>query len=275
MAIIPAEDNLKYKLNNTLCKKELPRPYLGLSMIGEKCHRYLQYYHYWAYEIQITRRIRRLFDDGHKAENTIIQELAINEIIVTGMQAEVIGTAGHWKGHSDGRAFHIDDNLDQFLVEFKTHNDKNYCDLVKNGVRKAFPKHHSQATSYMGYEKLPKTLYVGYNKDTSEMHPEWFDFDQDHFNELKRKEIEVIASDELLPRIGNGSSAWFECKFCDARKVCYGKQKPAQNCRTCEHVDILDKGVWACSLDNETLTLREQKAGCDAYKLDKKFTQYD
>ena len=100
---------------------------------------------------------------------------------------------------------------------------------------------------------------------------EWIEFDPDFFRELKHKQLEVIVADTLLPRIGNDSPSWFECKMCDARKVCFNQTPVKRNCRTCFYVDVLPEGKWSCAnpngRKNDNLVPLLQKKGCDCYKL--------
>lgn len=260
----------QYRINyllNEETTEELPRPYMGLSQIGDSCHRALQYHHYWGYKITLSNRVKRLFNVGHRQEQIIIDELAKIGIFITDQQEEMVGTAGHWKGHCDGIAIAEIDIEKKFLVEFKTHNQKNFDLVKKKGVRDFSSKHYGQCTAYMGYLGLPYCLYVAYNKNTSELWTEIIMFSDIDFQELKRKEMEVIASDSLLPRIGNGSPAWFECKFCDARKVCFGKEKPPVTCRTCSAVDILPDGIWFCTFHNMQLNKEQQAEACEQYCL--------
>lgn len=247
--------------------KHLPRPYLGMSQVGDPCRRSLQYYHYWAYEIEISRRIQRLFDFGHMMEKYMIQDLCSIGVIVSDTQVEIVGLAEHWKGHIDGKGFIVSDKDGKFLVEFKTHSDKNFKKLVKLGAEKGFPGHYDQVISYSGELKLPKTLYVGYNKNNSEYWLEWIESDSDHLNALQRKQLDVLASDVMLPRIGNGSPSWFECKFCDARNVCYGRSLPPVTCRTCLHVDVENGGKWKCTHLDKYLSVEEQTVACPKYNL--------
>ena len=269
MAIIPQNDPIYHILNNKE-KVEWPRPYLGLSMIGESCHRYLQYYHYWAFKVSISTRIDRLFGFGHMMEPQMITDLSQCGIFVTGTQTEIIATAGHWKGHCDGIGVSEADMDQKFNVEFKTHNDKNFKTLVSKGAE-AFPKHVHQANSYCGYLDLPYTFYLAYNKNDSKYHYETIQFDIDMFKEDKKKEMEVISSDVLLPRIGNGTAVWHECKMCDAAIVCFKRKKPPVSCRTCEKVDVDMGGRWICSLTDLDLTVDRQKEACDEYELGEMF----
>jgi hypothetical protein len=254
------------QLNDKVIEK-LPRHYLGLSSIGSKCYRKLQHDHYWTYKNKISARVQRLFNVGHSTEQVIIDDLAEVGIYVKGQQQEFIGYAGHWKGHCDGSAISEFDIGRTFLVEFKTHNDKNYAALVKAGVKAAFPGHYAQMMSYMGYGKYDYGLYVGYNKNDSYYHMEIITFDEDFFHELQRKEKEVVQSPELLLKIGNGKETWFECKLCSASSVCHGKTPVERNCRTCQYVDVKDDGMWFCSKTDSELDYYDQVAGCDLYTL--------
>lgn len=240
------------KLNDKQHTNSL-RKHLGLSMIGHKCHRYLQYNHYDAFEVTHSTRILRLFGEGHRMEPVLRNELGYKLGIKSfDDQFEVVGFAGHWKGHIDGKGYFLEESEfkdlidDIFLVEFKTHNDKSFKDLKKNKVKVSKPAHYAQMQTYMDHCKLTHALYVAYNKNDSEIYLEVVEHDPDFCKDLKRKEGEVIMADELLPRIGNDSPAWFECKMCDARKVCFNKEEPKKSCKNCEHADILDDGVWKC-----------------------------
>jgi hypothetical protein len=273
--MIKAEDIAE--LLNELSVARLPRDYLGLSSIGTKCYRKLQHDHYWTYKSVKNKRVRRLLNFGKMMEPIITADLADIGIYVMGTQDEYVGFAGHWKGHSDGRALVEIAPDKNFLVEFKTHNDKNYQSLVKLAVQKAFPSHYDQMTSYLGYSKLPWCLYIGYNKDDSEYYAEIVLFDEERFIELKRKEQEIILATDLLPKIGNGSETWFECKLCNASAVCHGKEKVEQNCRTCANVDVVNNGQWVCSIGKGkkmspvVLSTEEQIEGCEFYELSAMF----
>lgn len=265
-------EEVTHKLNEVVYNAQLPRPYLGLSMVGNKCLRYLQYYHYWAFKTSHSVRVQRLFTVGHDAEPKIVADLDTVGIHVFGDQQRIIGTAGHWMGHIDGKVEGSDINTGdgEALVEFKTHNDKSFKLLQKDGMKNSKPMHYSQMQAYMGYLGMSNGMYFAINKNTSEYYMEVIDSDEEHFTDLKRKEMEVIASDVILPKIGNGSKTWFECKFCDAKDTCHSGQKIEKSCRSCEFVDVLDDGKWACSHGSE-LSNAEQIMACDKYSLAEMF----
>jgi hypothetical protein len=256
------------KLNDVTAESHFSRSYLGLSQIGEKCHRKLQYDHYWCYTQKISARIQRLFNVGHDAEPSLITALKTIGIEVTDDQKTIEGTAGHWAGHIDGIGHR---NGDQFLVEFKTHNERSFNDLLKKKVKVSKPGHYGQMTAYMDGLGFEGGLYVAINKNTSEIYLEWIELDPEYAKELKRKQFEIITADTLLPRIGNNSPAWFECKFCSASEVCFNKEPLANNCRNCQHVNVLDEGKWECDLQKKELSHQEQIDACGKYTKSEMF----
>jgi hypothetical protein len=244
------------------------RSYLGMSIIGSKCHRYLQYVHYGCIQTKISSRIRRLFEDGHNAESQLKKELAKIGVIVTGDQTKLISETGHLQGHTDGTGEFIDDSFKfiegKFLIEYKTHNQKSFDELKKLCVKKSKPVHYGQCVSYMKHLGVQKCLYVAKNKNNSEIYLEVIDFDEEYFDDLRRKEVEVITAEVLLPRIGNDNPTWFECKLCNAHSVCFGREAPSKDCRNCKHVDVLDGGKWQCGIDGRILT---DLTPCESYKM--------
>lgn len=263
------EDEMSYAINETMHSSQ-NRGYNGLSGIGTKCHRAMQLDHYNATTQEFSARMLRLFGVGHRMEPALISALAeYLGIKVTREQEECIGFAGHFKGHIDGVGEFLKDSkfaaqcLGVFLLEFKTHKASSFNDVKKNGVLKAKPMHYDQMTSYSGYFELDMTLYVAYNKDTSEIYLEWVPFDAARFRELKMKEAEIVTADALLPRIGNDSPMWHDCKLCHRAAVCFGKEEVSKSCKNCQHVDVLDEGGWQCSKGKGT----ENYAPCDEYEL--------
>lgn len=265
------------KVHNKLNKSPVTgskRNYLGMSGIGAKCHRYLQLAHYGCIVSEYDSRIERLFNDGHNAEPQLIDALKGIGIHVYDQQEEVVGCTGFVKGHTDGKGswFTSDYQLfsdSEFLVEFKTHNQKSFDELKKTpDLQNTKPVHYSQMIAYMGHLELSKGLYVAKNKNTSEIHVRVIDFDAGHFDDLRRKEVEVVTADTLLPRIGNDNITWFECKMCNAKDVCFDRKQPDRDCRNCKNVDVEQGGVWRCTISGEQL---DKLIPCEAYSIGEMF----
>lgn len=245
------------------------RGYLGMSMIGEPCLRKLQYSMYLVSPVaRISRRVERLFNDGHLFEEKLISILNAGGIEIYGRQIELFCENNFWSGHIDGL---IDFENETYLVEMKTHNDKNFKSVVKSKVKDAKPAHYDQMQMYMGHGGWKSCIYIAYNKNDSDIHYELVHFNLPHFERLKVKSVDVIATDSLHQRIGNNSPIWYECKFCNVSNICFGKELPDINCRTCENVDVHNSNKWSCKLNNSMLSIEEQKQACYLYELNKRF----
>lgn len=270
------DQEIDWLLNSLEIETDL-RGYNGLSGIGEKCLRKLQLAHYDLYTTKHSIRVLRLFNEGHRMEPVMIELLA-KQLGIRHFddQQQVVGFSGHWKGHIDGKGEFTESSTfsglvdGTFLTEFKTHNDKSFKDLLKNGVIKSKPGHYAQMTSYMGYTGLDKALYVAYNKNDSTVYHEWVSFDPEYFRELQRKEAEIVLADALIERVGTNKSTWFECKMCDAKDVCFGKKTPRSSCKNCKWVDVLNDGKWEC---RNLVTELSEFRPCDDYELGEMFCE--
>ena len=224
-----------------------------------------------AFKAKISKRIRRLFDHGHLMEDYMVNDLNAIGIKVFRRQEEIVDCFGHWKGHMDGIALGVPmAEKTEHLLEMKTMNDDQFKMLVKaQNVLKSHPKHFWQANTYMGKYKLKRALYMSYNKNDSQYYVERLYFDKEKFEEAEHKEMAVITEHELYPQIGTKKETWHECKFCDARKICFKKEQPAINCRTCQFVEVKPNGVWACGKNKgKVMSLEAQAIACKLYKLD-------
>lgn len=156
---------------------EPQRGYLGASIIGHDCDRYLWYTFRACVKRDFSGRIYRLFQTGNLAESRFVAELeGIGCEVVShdeaGKQIEVLAIGGHFSGHLDGMALGVPEAPKSWHVcEFKTHNDKSFGALQKAGVQKSKPLHYAQMMVYMGLTKVDRALYLAMNKDTDEIYP--------------------------------------------------------------------------------------------------------
>ena len=246
------------------------RGYLGMSMIGDSCSRKLQYSMYLVKpESEISDRIARLFADGHAFEHKICKILEGIGFPVTGRQISLKCENDFWSGHIDGLLEH---EGKVYLVEMKTHNDKNFKNVVKMGVKKGKPVHYDQMQMYMGHGGWTHCIYIAYNKNDSDIDFQEVEFDAAHFEKLKTKSVDIIATDVLLPRIGNNSPTWYECKFCNVSDVCFGNEAPDKNCRTCTYCEPHNGNVWSCNHHMIVdMPLESQLKGCPEHQLREMF----
>jgi hypothetical protein len=230
------------------------RPHLGASLIGHACERYLWMTFRWVDAKKFPGRMLRLFETGQLAEPRFTANLRrigveVHDTTPDGQQWRVSDLGGHFAGSMDGAGRGFPEAPKAWAVlEYKTHGDKSFNDLVKNKVQKAKPQHYSQMQAYMGYTGMDRAMYMAVNKNTDDLYAEWIHFDQVEFSKLKARAERVISANEPPLRVSNDPS-WFVCKMCDFHEHCHGEKAPAVNCRTCAHSTPVvegEEGKWNC-----------------------------
>jgi hypothetical protein len=240
-----------------------------MSTIGDGCSRRLWFSLHWAAKSEsITLRLNNLFNTGTRAEDFIVKDLERIGIKVTNRQEELWGFMDHAHGFTDGRCSNVPEApKTEHLLEIKTLNDKYFKILIRDGVKKGFPKHYAQCHRYMKENGLRRTLYVGYNKNTSEYYIERIRYDSGFASDLIRKEQDIITAPTAPTR--QFERSWFECKFCAFVGVCHDGEALDKNCRTCEYSDLATEGKWICTflkIENYEIPNSIQETGCEHYK---------
>jgi len=253
------------------------RWHLGASVIGKECAREIYYSYRWAKTIEFEGRMLRLFDRGHREEERFIGWLRAVGATVwdrtpDGKQLRVpSAVSGHFGGSKDGVALNIP-GVEQpvyLLTEFKTHNDKSFKNLVKNGVEESKPAHFIQMQVYGGLSELPLALYLAINKNDDALHAELIPIVPEVLHNTVLRATTIITSNRPPQRISN-SPSFYKCKFCDFSPVCHKKELPAVNCRTCNYSRPVENGDWYCSAFSFLLTkdIEEQAHnGCSAHSF--------
>jgi hypothetical protein len=252
------------------------RPHLGASLIGRACERQLWLTFRWADSKKFSGRMLRLFETGQLAEARFVANLRrigieVHDVQPDGSQWRVSALGGHFAGSMDGagvgfpeapKAWHV--------LEFKTHNEKSFTDLVKKGVADAKPEHFAQMQTYMGLTGMERAFYMAVNKNNDELYSERVEFDSVEFAKIMARAERVIKANEPPLKISNDPS-WFVCKMCDFHSHCHGEVAPAVNCRTCAHsTPVLDGDAkWTCSIANTTpiqIPIAVQRTGCASHR---------
>lgn len=249
------------------------RPHLGASLIGHACERYLWMTFRWVDAKKFPGRMLRLFETGQLAEPRFTANLRrigveVHDTTPDGKQWRVSDLGGHFAGSMDGAGRGFPEAPKAWAVlEYKTHGDKSFNDLVKNKVQKAKPQHYSQMQAYMGYTGMDRAMYMAVNKNTDDLYAEWIHFDQVEFSKLKARAERVISANEPPLRVSNDPS-WFVCKMCDFHEHCHGEKAPAVNCRTCAHSTPKMDGdsEWHCQHMDHEIGLIAQRIGCPSHR---------
>jgi hypothetical protein len=207
---------------------ELPRPYLGASIIGHECARRIQYD--WWCKPELAARTREIFDRGHYFE-----ERACKRLIAAGFKfapSEVLAFAaagGALRGHADGIVIHGPDLLGVYLIypavwECKAINARNWRALERDGLEKTFPQYAAQVAIYQAYLNVTNpALFTAVNADTCEFLHFFVPFNAERaqlWSDRAANIIEATRAGELLPRAYNDSADW-RCRICPHKERCW------------------------------------------------------
>lgn len=241
------------------------RKYLGASVIGEACTRKLWYQFRWCGGEEFSARMLRLFERGDREEAVFKQRLeSIGFVVRTPTEEDrsdfqMSDFAGHYGGTCDGVA--TEDEIEWFLLEFKTYNAARFKELKRHGVKHNDPKYYYQMQSYMGGLGLTKALFCAVNKDDDDLYFEWVEFNPTDYEICQNKAHLVINSPTPPDRISEFPTA-HNCKYCNFKSICHENQplpEARRHCRNCLHGSPAANGQWECGKGKEFGTL------CPAY----------
>jgi hypothetical protein len=247
------------------------REHLGASLIGTECERAIWYGFRWTTRAKHSGRLLRLFDTGNLAEARFVADLRRIGVTVldldpaTGRQWQLRDTGGHFGGSMDAVAIGFPEAPRTWHVcEFKTHSEKSFLALKRDGVAKAKPQHWAQMQSYMHLAGLDRAFYLAVNKNTDELYQERLHYDAEAALRIMAKAERVIAANRPPARISD-DPAWWQCRFCEHHATCHEGAMPERHCRSCLHASPTNEGAWHCARHNHQLGRRDQEAGCVAH----------
>lgn len=252
-------------------QKSWIRYHLGASQIGTPCKRALWYALHWCSipSSASDGRILRLFDTGRLEEERIIANLRDIGVCIETTQAYYHDSEHPMiSGSCDGIAYGFKDYPDErVLLEFKTSNTKSFKALCQNGIKAEKYQHYVQINLYLLWSGLKRALYIVTCKETDELYAEWVEFDADVANVELDKAKAVLLSQKIPDRIETAKSeASMPCRFCDYKGVCWSKDLPLVNCRTCLHCgyDTVNK-TFGCCLGNTFVDSPEVHLNCHRF----------
>lgn len=237
--------------------KEVFRPHMGASTLGEKCDRKLWLSFRWAVRENFPGRILRVFRRGQNEEAQVVADLqSIGcKVRSTGAEQTRVDFGSHVSGSIDGiiTAGVPDAPRKSHVLEIKTHSKKSFEALEKEGVEKAHPKHFAQVQAYMLGTGIDRALYVAVCKDDDRLHVERFKLDKERAEKLVERGKRIATQDEIPPPLSDDPT-WFECKFCSAHDFCHGSRVTKEiNCRTCAHSTAEADGTWTCARHDQNV----------------------
>jgi len=211
-------------------KAELPRPYLGASIVGSDCLRRVQYD--WWCTPTLDARTRAIFARGHYFEARVREQLvAVGFKFARPEALAFTAVNGDLRGHADGIITAGPNPLGSayvnypFIWECKALNARNWRALARNGLEKEFARYAAQISLYQAYLNLHNPLlFSAVNVDSCELLFFWVPFDPERAQLWSDRAANIIAATragELLPRAYKDPEK-FPCKMCPHVARCWG-----------------------------------------------------
>lgn len=222
-------------------KKEEVRTYLGCSVLGAECERYVQYEAIKAlypdarkeFSVQKPARIMRIFERGHTFEDMASKWLINAGFCLetvdkrTNNQFEITYCNAQVKGHCDGILTYYFGKEKILplpcLWECKAIGSKWFKEVLKKKTKSVYPKYYGQCQLYMHGLGLEHALMNYVNADTMELHFELISYEEkDALALIERAEriLSYTKRGEYVPK-GSVSPSHLICKFCDYVYKCW------------------------------------------------------
>jgi hypothetical protein len=133
---------------------ELPRSYLGASIIGHECDREVQFS--WWVRPLLPARVKAIFARGHFFEARIREQLISAGFIFASEGLEFSALDGYLQGHADGVIIAAPAMPGVYLAtpcvwECKALNAKSFRAVSRDGLAKVFPKYAVQVAVYQRF----------------------------------------------------------------------------------------------------------------------------
>jgi hypothetical protein len=207
---------------------ELPRPYLGASIVGHECLRRVQF-DWWVKPV-LAARTREIFERGHHFE-----ERARRHLIAAGFKfappeaAAFTAAGGAMRGHADGVIIHGPNLPGVYLIyplvwEHKALNAKGWRDVERDGLEKKYPHYLAQVSLYQAYLDVTNpALFTVTSADTCERLHFFVPFNAERaqiWSDRAVSIIEATRAGELLSRAYDDPADW-RCLMCPHKERCW------------------------------------------------------
>jgi hypothetical protein len=207
---------------------ELPRPYLGASIVGDDCLRKAQF-DWWCKPV-LAARTREVFARGHYFEARVRAHLMAVGFKFAPPEALAFAAAdGDLRGHADGVII-AGPALPgaylnyPFVWECKALNAKNWRALERDGLEKVFPRYAVQVGLYQAYLDLTNpALFSAVNSDSCELLHLCVPFNAERVQAWSDRAVAIIRATragELLPRGYDDPKDW-HCRMCAHVERCW------------------------------------------------------
>lgn len=202
-----------------------PRRYIGASSIGKKCNRAIWYGFHGAESSAIPPSLRTTFDVGKRLEGLVLdymEQAGLSVVRPSPGNSYLFyqdSESPIFQGHADGLL--ILPHSASVILEIKTAKSSSFSQFKKHGLKQWQETYYAQLQSYMGMSGYERAVLVAINKDSSELHHEWVDYDDVYYHELRCKAVAIAGAEDAPPKINN-SPLFILCNRCSFKGVCHG-----------------------------------------------------
>jgi hypothetical protein len=207
---------------------ELPRSYLGASIIGHECDRQVQFD--WWIRPLLPARVKSIYARGHFFEKRMREQLVAAGFAFAPPEAlEFTALDGYLQGHADGIIIAAPAVPGTYLPtpcvwECKALNAKNWRAVGRDRLAKVFPRYSVQISLYQYFlDTTNPALVTCVNGDNCEVLHFTLPFNAERARQAVDRAAAIIAATkagELLPRFTTDPSDW-RCKICSHRERCW------------------------------------------------------
>lgn len=213
---------------------------LSASKCGFPCERNL-YYSVNGYEGNSSSHSQRIFDVGTALEPVIVDwlrsdgwEVEYNQGSQNApVEVSIELNGGQLIGHPDC-IISRPEGLQNVLIDIKTMNERAFTQWKREGSLKSKPQYVKQLHVYAAGliaqgRKIEKLGIVGVNKNNSELHIDFFDFDENVMNSVRESAQRVFSLNDA-PFENSPAESWC-CSYCEFSGQCnlYGVPTVSRN----------------------------------------------
>jgi hypothetical protein len=207
---------------------ELPRPYLGASIVGHECARRIQFD--WWCKPELPARTREIFDRGHYFEERARRHLrAVGFKFAPPEALAFTAVGGALRGHADGIIIAGPDLPGVYLIypliwECKALKATSWKTVERDGLEKKHSHYLAQVSLYQAYLNITNpALFTVTNADTCELLHFFVPFNAERAQAWSDRAVNIIEATragELLPRAFDDPKDW-RCRTCPHTERCW------------------------------------------------------
>jgi hypothetical protein len=218
---------LKEKLEDLKIKRQT-RGYIGASVLGNPCDRYIWLNKSSDLEYEIDFKKTDIFDIGHQTEAFLLESIKLLEgVEIVDTQTEF--NLPHLKGHVDA-IIKIDD-ADLYILEIKSMKKEYFTQVEKKGIQEVYFSYWIQCQIYLYIaceilkQPIKGAIILVRNKNDSSLYQEIITLNLEQAKLFEDKAKRLHDSERMpIGLYSANEMPNFECIRCFFKDFCYTKK---------------------------------------------------